>query len=84
MATISSHDSADEQHEINMNQGDMHRVTTTAKQIQVKSGTAYITYEGKDIFLNTGESFVLEPGKHDAIVTAATKKTLIMEVIKLD
>lgn len=84
MTTLSSQDSADALREINMKGGDMHRVTTTAKQIHVKSGTAYITHQGKDIFLNTGETYVLVPGKHDAIVTAATKRTLIMEVVKLD
>lgn len=56
------------------------RLPRTSQGIQVISGTAWLTRDGKDIFLQNGERVCLLAGKDLALVSPLGCASLVVEV----
>jgi len=50
--------------------------------VRVLNGSAWISYQGKDIVLKSGEMLELEPGRDITIVSALGHKPVELEVIQ--
>jgi len=51
------------------------------REVQVLSGTAWITVERKDIVLRSGEKVYLPSSKNFALISALTKVPLMLEIL---
>jgi len=56
-----------------------HRLPKKVAQLRVLSGNAWVTAYGKDLVIRQGESAMLIPGEHDAVVTALGNLPLVVE-----
>jgi hypothetical protein len=66
--------------EVLLCKGDVYRVPETSQEIRVKSGSAWISWDGEDIVLGRGESLSLLPRKDAAVVSAVGHWPLVLEV----
>ncbi len=67
-----AHDSAhsDRSLRLTMVHGEVLRVPKSARKLRVLSGQAWVSFEGKDIILDRGESLMLpRSARHEAIVS---------------
>ena len=61
--------------------GEVFRINHFYQEFQVLSGVAWVTLEGKDLILHSGEKLKFESKKAVAIISALGKKQLIVEVL---
>ena len=47
--------------------------------LRVVSGTAWVSMDGKDIFLESGQEFKLSHGRHQAVVSPAGQEPIVYE-----
>ena len=47
--------------------------------IRVTSGSAWVTATGLDLVVKTGESRLIDPGRHGAVVTALDRHKVVFE-----
>jgi glyoxylate utilization-related uncharacterized protein len=48
----------------------------------VVSGRAWITLDGKDVFLNAGQTLTIPRSKYAVVISAAKRRELICEIIE--
>jgi hypothetical protein len=63
-----------------LQKGEVFRVPSGCKELQVLSGVAWITVAGQDIILTSGETASLESNKGFAILSALGRNPLTLEV----
>lgn len=61
--------------------GEVFRINHFYSEFQVLSGVAWVTIEGKDLILRSGEKLKFESKKAVAIISALGKQQLIVEVL---
>ncbi|HVO41814.1 MAG TPA: hypothetical protein VMT34_04290 [Aggregatilineales bacterium] len=66
--------------QVTLPRGDVYRVPTTAKQIHIISGRAWLTFLGKDIVLERGENISLDPGKDRAVISSLGTPVVVLKV----
>lgn len=57
------------------------RCSTAYREFKVLSGIAWVTIEGRDLILHSGEKAELESNKDTAIISALGKIPLVLEII---
>jgi hypothetical protein len=61
--------------------GEVFRINHFYSEFQVLSGVAWVTIEGKDLILCSGEKLKFESKKAVALISALGKQQLIVEVL---
>ncbi|NEQ21839.1 MAG: DUF2917 domain-containing protein [Microcoleus sp. SIO2G3] len=64
-----------------LEESEVFRIPSACKELQVMSGTAWITVAGRDIVLTSGEKVTLETKKDRAILSALGNKSVSLEVL---
>lgn len=64
-----------------LEKGEVFRVPAECRELYVRSGIAWITVDGKDIILTTGEKASLESNQGSAVISALGKMPLRLEVL---
>jgi quercetin dioxygenase-like cupin family protein len=65
---------------IQVNPGDIHRLNNSAQTIRILSGSAWVTYDGKDIVLRKGRNIYLPVTTFPALLSAFGKAPVSFEV----
>lgn len=60
--------------------GSEYRLPRQTLQVKVISGTAWITASKEDIVLETSQTIRLQASQHPAIISSATRQTMIFEL----
>jgi hypothetical protein len=68
-------------HQFIFDKGEVFRVPSACKELYVLSGRAWVTHDGKDIILNSGERASLISNKDCTLVSALGKVPLSLEVM---
>jgi hypothetical protein len=63
---------------------ELFRLTPVSRSLKVVAGAAWVTANGQDIFLASGESLSLPPHGDVALISALGNNTLILEVFGTD
>lgn len=61
--------------------GDVAVLPRVDQVVHVLSGCAWITMNGDDIIVKSGEKFTLYPGKYAPVVSAVGNRQLVYEII---
>lgn len=61
--------------------GEVFRINHFYSEFQVLSGVAWVTIEGKDLILHSGEKLKFESKQTVALISALGKQQLIVEVL---
>ncbi|AFZ09052.1 hypothetical protein Osc7112_4768 [Oscillatoria nigro-viridis PCC 7112] len=69
-----------EEDRIILMENEVYRLPQTHREIQVLSGTAWITLDQQDIILQSSEKASLPPSKNFALISALNNMPLIMAV----
>ena len=59
---------------------DVRRMTNVAQVIRVVAGSAWITVNGEDIFVNRGEQIQIEPSEHPPVISGVNGRAVVYEV----
>lgn len=62
-----------------LHEGDVYRLPKEVAELYVRSGKAWVTMQGEDILLSTGEFAMFFPGENDILLSALGHKTLVVE-----
>jgi quercetin dioxygenase-like cupin family protein len=65
---------------VQVNPGDVHRLDNTAQTIRILSGSAWVTYDGKDIVLRKGRNMYLPATTFPALLSAFGNAPVSFEV----
>jgi len=65
---------------VQVNPGDVYRLNTAAQMIRILSGSAWITYDGKDVVLRKGRNVYLPATTFPALLSASGKAPVVFEV----
>lgn len=68
-------------YQFTLEKGEVFRVPSAGKELGVLSGMAWVTHEGKDIILKSGERASLISNKDCTLVSALGKVPLSLEVM---
>jgi mannose-6-phosphate isomerase-like protein (cupin superfamily) len=60
--------------------GESRAVRRNSQVIRVVSGNGWITFEGRDAYLSSGEEMLLGRGKHHAVLSALGADPLVYEI----
>ena len=66
--------------QVYLERDDVRRLTVESQVIHVMAGTAWITTDGTDVIVDSGEQIVMRRGKYPALISAAGKHPLVYEV----
>jgi hypothetical protein len=61
---------------------ELYRLEAPYRQIRVVSGSAYVSHSGRDNFMTKGQMRSFDTNSDIALVSAASKKPLIVEILK--
>jgi hypothetical protein len=61
-------------------QNETHRLSPTCQNIQILSGTAWVTIAGEDVILTQGEKASILPTKDVIVVSAVGAIPLVLEI----
>lgn len=61
--------------------GELLRLNLHAQTIRVVSGSAWITWEGKDVLLTTGQERQLRSSIYPALISAEQRIPLVIEIV---
>ena len=59
---------------------EIYRLPATSRSIEIVAGTAWVTVNGRDIFLASGERLWLPSRRDSALISALGRTLLILEV----
>jgi mannose-6-phosphate isomerase-like protein (cupin superfamily) len=59
---------------------DVRKMTNVAQVIRVVAGSAWITLNGEDIFVNRGEQVRVEPGEHPPVISGVNGRSVVYEI----
>ena len=59
---------------------DVRRMTNVAQIIRVVAGSAWITVNGEDIFVNRGEQIQIEPSEYPPVISGVNGRAVVFEV----
>ncbi len=60
--------------------GDIVSINRMGQKLRVISGSAWITFDGEDMFVLAGEEIVLEPGMYPAVISALKGQPLVYQI----
>jgi hypothetical protein len=61
--------------------GEVYRLPRACRQMRVRSGAAWVSFDGQDLVLACGEEARLAPGKDFAVVSGVGRAPLILEIL---
>ncbi len=61
--------------------GELYSIPTRQHQVRVLSGTAWVSSNGTDYQVESGESLPIEGAKHSALISDAEANPLVFEVL---
>ena len=60
--------------------GDFRALRRNSQLVRVVSGHGWITFEGRDAYLSSGEEILLGQGRHHAVLSALGAGPLVYEI----
>lgn len=59
---------------------DVRKMTNVAQVVRVVAGSAWITLNGEDIFVNRGEQVQIEPGEYAPVISGVNGRSVVYEI----
>jgi len=82
MAAISANRYTSFPYQIRLNDGEVFSLQGTTQSLYVVSGRAWVTLDGKDIFLNAGQRFTIPRSKYAVVISAMKNREVVCEIME--
>ncbi len=82
MTSIPSHHFVLSQYEIRLRDDEVFSLQGAMQTLYVVSGRAWITLDGKDIFLSAGQRMTIPRSKYAVVISAMKRREVVCEIIE--